>query len=407
MKSAHLLPRFLLGLLAVLALSLAAFILSMNPPISDLGAMALFLSFTAGVSGVFGAIAHRQGWLERMPSLRIALFGGYALAGLLTFFNVWVTARLMFASEHDLQLATVLLIFATSIAILLGYFLSSAVTGRIRALSAASRRLAEGDLATRAQVEGRDEVAALGEAFNEMAERLQDAQRRQQEIESLRRDLVAWAGHDLQTPLAAIRVQLEALADGMVEDPDDVQRYLRAAQRQVGDLSRLIDDLFQVAQLDAGGLVIQAMECSLSDLISDTLESFSALAAQQGVTLSGSADLQVDPAIIDAPRLGRVLNNLIGNALRHTPPAGMVTVTAHRAGERILIEVADNGEGIHPDDLPHIFERFYRGDKSRTGGAGAGLGLAIAAGIVRAHHGEIHAESRLGEGARFRISLPA
>jgi signal transduction histidine kinase len=313
----------------------------------------------------------------------------------------------MFTSPHDLQLATILLVFATGIAMLLGYFLSSGVTRRIQSLRDAAHRLAESDLTVRAPLEGRDEIAALSASFNQMVERLQEADRQQRKIDILRRDLVAWASHDLQTPLTAIRVQIEALADGIVEDPVTAQRYLRTVQRQVNELSLLIDDLFQVAQLDAGGLIVQPADCSLSDLISDTLESLSALARERGVALSGSVSPDIDPALLDAPRIGRVLTNLIGNALRHTPAGGSVTLTAHRDSGRILIDVVDTGEGISQEDLPHIFERFYRGEKSRNRGTGgAGLGLAIAQGIIRAHGGDISAESQPGVGTSFHVSLP-
>jgi signal transduction histidine kinase len=313
----------------------------------------------------------------------------------------------MFSSPHDLQLATILLVFATGIAMLLGYFLSSGVTRRIQSLRDAAHRLAESDLTVRAPLEGRDEIAALSASFNQMVERLQEADRQQRKIDILRRDLVAWASHDLQTPLTAIRVQIEALADGIVEDPVTAQRYLRTVQRQVNELSLLIDDLFQVAQLDAGGLIVQPADCSLSDLISDTLESLSALARERGVALSGSVSPDIDPALLDAPRIGRVLTNLIGNALRHTPAGGSVTLTAHRDSGRILIDVVDTGEGISQEDLPHIFERFYRGEKSRNRGTGgAGLGLAIAQGIIRAHGGDISAESQPGVGTSFHVSLP-
>lgn len=410
MKPAHLsLPvRFALGLLAVVALALAAFYLIMHPPMGDLSLMALFLGATAALSGLAGYVAYRLGWLEHMPSVRLALLSGYALASLLTFFNVWIAARQMFASEHDLQLATILLVFASGIAMLLGHFLSSTITRRIQSLENAARTLAEGDLSARAQLEGRDEIAALAASFNHMANRLQDADRQQRKLDALRRDLVAWASHDLQTPLTAIRVQIEALADGMVDDPATVQRYLQTTQRQVNELSTLIDDLFQVAQIDAGGIVIQPTACSLSDLISDTLESFSALALERGVTLSGSANPEIDPVTLDAWRIGRVLNNLIGNSLRHTPAGGKVVVAASRQGDHIRIDVSDTGEGIEPNDLAHIFERFYRGEKSRnrdTGGSG--LGLAIAHGIIQAHGGEIWAESLPGVGSTFHIHLPA
>jgi signal transduction histidine kinase len=400
--------RFASGILAVLLLSLAVFYLVMHPPMGDLSLMAAFLGITALVSGLAGYIAYRLGWLERTPSLRLALLGSYAFAALLTFFNVWATARLMFASTHDLQLALVLLLFATGIAMLLGYFLSSTITRRIDSLKNAAGLLAEGDLSARAPLEGRDEIAALAASFNHMAEQLQDADARQRELDTLRRELVAWATHDLQTPLTAIRVQIEALADGVVDDAETTQRYLRTTQRQVNDLSMLIDDLFQVAQLDAGGLVIQPATCSLSDLLSDTLESFSALARERGVTLSGSAASDVDPVMLDSLRIGRLLNNLIGNALRYTPSGGAVTVSAWREDSEIHITVTDTGEGISPDDLPHVFDRFYRGEKSRNRGTGgSGLGLAIARGIVRAHGGDISVESQLGAGTTFRLHLPA
>ncbi len=400
--------RFAIGILAVLVLSLVVFYLVMHPPMGDLSLMAAFLGITAVVSGLAGYLAYRLGWLERTPSLRLALLGSYAFASLLTFFNVWATARLMFASTHDLQLALVLLLFATGIAMLLGYFLSSAITRRIDSLKNAAGRLAQGDLSARAPLEGRDEIAALAASFNHMAEQLQDADARQRELDTLRRELVAWATHDLQTPLTAIRVQIEALADGVVDDADTTQRYLRTTQRQVNDLSMLIDDLFQVAQLDAGGLVIQPAACSLSDLLSDTLESFSALARERGVTLSGSAASDVDPVTLDSLRIGRLLNNLIGNALRHTPSGGAVTVSAWREDSEIHITVTDTGEGISPEDLPHIFDRFYRGEKSRNRGTGgSGLGLAIARGIVRAHGGDISVESQLGAGTSFHLHLPA
>ena len=160
---------------------------------------------------------------------------------------------------------------------ILGYFLSSTVTERIHLLKGAAEKLAGGDLQTRVPVNGRDEVAALSNTFNQMAEQLQLADQKQRELESLRRDLIAWVGHDLQTPLASMRAILEALSDGVVDEPEMVKRYLLTAQRDVMSLSALIDDLFQMSQLDAGGFPLQSAPASLSDLVSDTLESFSAM----------------------------------------------------------------------------------------------------------------------------------
>jgi signal transduction histidine kinase len=399
--------RYALGVLLVMGLSLGVFYLAMSPTMPDLMLMAEYLSITAVISILAGYWVYRMGWMNRSPALRWTLLGGYGLASLLTFLNVWVTSKLMFTSPHDLRLATILLLFASGIAIALGLFFASALHDRIRALDQAARAIAAGNLEVQVAAPGRDELGALAQTFNEMAARLQAADRKQRQLDTLRRDLIAWVSHDLQTPLASIRAIVEALADGVVEDPQTVQRYLSTAQRDIRDLSTLVEDLFQMAQLDAGGMHLAREKGSLGDLISDTLESFSELAVRQGVALDGKVASGVDPVTMDTARIGRVLNNLVGNALQHTPTGGRVQVQAAPAGEWITVEVQDSGEGISPEDLPYVFERFYRGDKSRSRATGgAGLGLAIARGIVEAHGGRIGVESEPEKGTRFTFTLP-
>lgn len=401
--------RFAIGVLLILAISLALFILLMAPPMSELGLMALFLGITALVSALAGYAAYRLGWINLSPTLRWTLLGGYALASILTFFNVWFSAQLMFASNHDLLLAIVLLVFAGGMAMVLGYFLSSTVTERIQLLQGAAERLAKGDLKTRVPVQGRDEVAMLATAFNQMAEQLQAADQKQRELENMRRDLIAWVSHDLQTPLTSMRAILEALSDGVVDEPEMVNRYLNTAQRDVRSLSALIDDLFQMAQLDAGGFPLNRAQASINDLVSDTLESFSELAYRESITLEGKVESDVDPVNIDTQAIGRVLNNLIGNALRHTSAGGAIHISARRTDQGVEVSVSDTGEGIRAEDVPHIFERFYRGEKSRSRATGgAGLGLAITRGIIRAHGGDIRVESDgvPGKGTRFIFQIP-
>jgi signal transduction histidine kinase len=399
--------KFILGVSLILSGSLVFFYWLMRPPMEELRLMAQFLTLTAVISILGGYGAYRMGWIERSPSLRWTLLGTYVLAGLLTFLNVWVTAQLMFASYHDLQLAIVLLVFAVGIAVALGTFLANTLTQRISRLEVAARSLAAGDLGSRAEIAGSDEIARLALTFNEMAARLEEADRKQRRLENLRRDLVAWASHDLQTPLTSIQLQVEALSDGLVEDPETVQRYLHSIQRETRSLSRLIDDLFQVAKMDAGGVELDYTEFSLPDLLCDALDSFSAVASKKEVELSSQVAPEAEMVFMDPARMGRVMNNLIANALRHTPQGGRVCVTARREPDRLLIEVSDTGEGISPDDMPHVFERFYRGEKSRsrtTGGAG--LGLAIVLGIVEAHGGTITIESETGNGTIFRLQFP-
>jgi signal transduction histidine kinase len=395
------------GVALAVILSLGIFYLLMSPPMDEVGLMALFLTITAMISVAAGYGAYRLGWISRSPRIRLTLLGGYALSSLLTFVNVWLTARLMFASQHDLLLATVLLVFAGGIAISLGYFLSEALTDRIVILNQAANNIAEGELATRVPVTGSDEMAGLARTFNAMAAQLEAAAKKQAELDTLRRDLIAWVGHDLRTPLASIRAMVEALADGMVDEPDTVQRYLNTMQKDIRSLSLLIDDLFQMAQIDAGGLQLNRHPSSLSDLISDTIESFSELAARQGVTLEGSAGPGLELVDMDTRRIGQALANLVSNALRHTPAGGRVQVRASKSAAGVLVEVEDNGEGIRPEDLPFIFQQFYRGEKSRSRATGgAGLGLAIAKGIVEAHGGHIGVESGAEQGARFFFTLP-
>jgi len=390
----------------ILAISLGIFIIIMVPPMSELGLMALYLGITAMVSALAGYAAYRFGWINYSPTLRWTLLGGYALASTLTFFNVWFSAQMMFASQHDLLLAIILLVFAGGMAMVLGYFLSSTVTERIHGLKEAAEKLAQGDLKTRVPIKGKDEVSVLANAFNQMAEQLQAADQKQRELDTMRRDLIAWVSHDLQTPLASMRAILEAVSDGVVEDPGTVKRYLNTAQRDVQNLSALINDLFQMAQLDAGGFPLNRAQSSLGDLVSDTLESFTELAKQQNIALEGNVDPDVDPVHMDTQAIGRVLNNLIGNALRHTVK-GRISVWVRRSSQGVEVTVSDTGEGIREKDIQHIFERFYRGEKSRNRGTGgAGLGLAIARGIVRSHGGDIKVESEIGKGTQFTFHIP-
>ncbi len=400
--------RFVAGVIFTLLAALLLFVLIMRPPMNDIEAMVAFLSITSLLSLAVGYGVYRAGWIEQSPRLVWTLVGQSGVASILTFINVWLTARLMFVNDHDFQLATILLVFAGGIAIALGYFLSATLTERISLLNRAATDIAAGKLTTRLTVQGRDEVAQLSHTFNLMATQLEAMAHKQAEMDRMRRDLIAWVGHDLRTPLASIRAILEALGDGIVEDPDTAARYIQTAQRDIRSLSSLIDDLFEMAKLDAGGFTLEKVTLPIGDLISDTMESFSALARQRGVTLTGSVAPQTGMVNADVQKLGRVLANLMSNALRYTPEGGTVSVTARPVGNTIRVEVSDTGAGISPDDLPRVFEQFYRGDKarSRAGGGGAGLGLAITKRIVEAHGGTIGVESKVGEGTRFHLTVP-
>lgn len=398
--------RFVLSALLVVLIGLGLFYITMQPPLKEMGLMTGLLGGSGFLSVVAAYLGYRSGWIARSPRIRWTLAAGYLFAGLLAFLNVWITARLMFASQHDLTLATVLLVFSTGIAVMVGLFLSETITTRIQQLNTAAGLVAQGQLSTRLAVTGRDEMASLARSFNAMLAQLEAAEQKKAGVEMLRRDLVAWVGHDLRTPLTSIRAIIEALADGLVEEDATRLRYLRTAQADIEALSHLIDDLFEMSQIDAGGLRMDLEPGDMADLVSDSLERFSEQARQKDVRLEGHISPQVGRVMMDEKRIGRVFTNLIANALRHTPAGGVIQVSVDRSEAGLVVSVQDSGEGIRPEDQPYVFERFYRGEKSRNRSTGgAGLGLAIAKGIVEAHGGKIGIESRPGQGTRVWFTL--
>jgi signal transduction histidine kinase len=239
---------------------------------------------------------------------------------------------------------------------------------------------------------------------------LQEVDEQKRQLEQTRRDLIAWVSHDLRTPLASLRAMIEALADGVVTDEATVARYLKNSQGEIKHLSQLIDDLFELAQLDAGHYDFTREPSSLSDLISDTLEAMRAQVKPHQVSLEGTVSGEIDPVMMAPEKIQRVLYNLIGNAVRHTPPGGRIAVTARLAEQGVQVDVSDTGEGLKAEDLPRVFDRFYRGESARTrddnGTRGVGLGLAIVRGLVEAHEGKIWVESQPGQGATFSFTLP-
>jgi signal transduction histidine kinase len=339
----------------------------------------------------------------------VTLTVGYILAALVALVPVWLLQRQMFFNDHDLILSGVLLLFVAIVATTYGLFIAAGVSEGLRQTAAAADRLAAGDLTARVPVAGRDEVARLGESFNAMADQLQAAAERRREVEALRRNLIAWTSHDLRTPLTAIRIRIEALHDGFVTDPDEARRYLAATRADVQALDALLDDLFELAQLDAGGPAAERQPQAPADLVTDCVERFRPLAARREIALAGEVAEGAAGAVVAAEpgKIERVLGNLVDNALRHTPAGGQVVVGARVAPEGVVFRVEDSGPGFSADDLAHGFDQFYRGEAARSRATGgAGLGLAIARGIVTAHGGRIWAENRAEGGARVSFVLP-
>ncbi len=402
-------PSRMLVVGVTVALLVAAVVMTwlMRPPLGDLTQLIRTLALTSIISLGAGFLLYRRG-LARSPSLSLTLIMSYVWSALLILFNVLVMAQQMFFSPHDLGLAVVLLLFGLVIATTFGVFASALVTDSLRQLADKAQQIAAGDLSARVRVTGRDEAGQVAVAFNHMAEQLQQAAQQREELEKMRRDLIAWTSHDLRTPLTSIRVMIEALNDGVVNEPETVQRYYRTIRADIVALNSLIDDLFELAQLDAGGLVLEMAPHSLNDLLSDTLETFNVLARQREVALEGQVAPGVDTVVMNAPKIDRVLTNLIGNALQYTPAGGRVKVLATRADDGgIRVVVQDSGSGFAAADLSRVFEKFYRGEQARTRATGgAGLGLALAQAIVEAHGGHMWASNRPAGGAEVGFFLP-
>ncbi|MGI8914222.1 MAG: HAMP domain-containing sensor histidine kinase [Chloroflexota bacterium] len=394
------------AILAAGLVALAVATLWMHIPNATSEAIGGFLGISGGLTLVLGAIVlwliNGSPQLGLRPQLTIALAGGAVVALL----NVVVTAWLMFISPHDLGLLLLLLLFSLLVSFSFAAVISRALISSLRQVVGAARRLADGDLSVRVAETGRGELRELAQDFNRMAERLEAAFQRERASETARRSLVASVSHDLRSPLASLRVAAEALQDGVVTEPEDVQRYLRTMLQDVTYLSRLIDDLFELARLEGGGLVLDRTETSLRDLISDTLESMQLRAQQKGVRLHGA--VEGDPLVVaDGSKVQRVLDNLLDNALRHTPAGGAVELIARQREDVVTVAVRDSGEGVDTADLPHVFDRFYRRDSARgRAGGGTGLGLAIARGFVEAHGGKIWVEQAPEHGAVFAFTLP-
>jgi signal transduction histidine kinase len=399
----------LLFLVGSLALAIfAAFLLGV--PSADLPAVAVLLAVAGGGGGLLALLLIRPAVLGRLGGVRAQLVGAGLIGSLLLLGMMLAGARAMFISGHDLSLLLTMLTFAAALSVGFSLLCARPLASRIERVRAGTARIAGGQLGTEVRVEGHDEVAGLADDFNRMARALKKAAEREREMEKARRDLIAAVSHDLRTPLAATRALIEALTDGIAADPQTEGRYLSSASRELAHLSRLVDDLFELARIDVGVLQLTLEEASLYDLISDTISSFQPQADQRGVRLVGEVARDVDPVLANPSRLQRVLHNLVSNALRHTPADGTVALRATPEGEEVRVEVADTGEGITAEDLPRVFERSFRGEQSRTrpkkdGSPGAGLGLAIARGLIEAHGGTMDVESDLGRGSRFRFTL--
>ncbi len=348
------------------------------------------------------------------PLLRAATlgqrFGAVAtIAVAFALANLGVLTAAMFVSRHDATLLATLLIYSLAVSAAAALVLAGTTTDAVARLGRTAQLLGGGDLTARTgwerSTDVRDagpELATLARTLDDMADRLQRAHERERHAEDVRRDLIAAVSHDLRTPLASLRAMVEAVADEVVEDPVSLRRYAGEMQSSVAQISRLVDDLFEFAQLEAGAIAVETRRARVGELVESAVAAVAHDAAEKGLRLVTEVDGAAD--LTCSPRIERVLHTLLLNAVQHTPADGTVRLAVTCTERRLEMAVEDTGEGIAPEDLARVFEPFFRADPARHG-PGAGLGLAIARRIVEAHGGRISAESGAA-GARFAVTVP-
>jgi len=349
--------------------------------------LTLVVAFASLGGGLIAAYA-----LRAAPTVWLQVSGLALLSVCVPLAAVLASGWVMFHMGTDSKILAVAAGSATA-AVCAGLLVARSIARSLRRVGDASALLAAGDLSARAPAGGPSEIARLATSFNTMAENIE-------QLFDARRELVAWASHDLRTPLASMQAMIEAIEDGLAT-PED---YLPTLRDQVRTLTTLVDDLFELARIDAGALTLELAQTTLDGVVASAIRLLQPEADARGVDLYAYCD-GTPSASVAADKIERVLFNLVTNALHHTPSDGSVAVRVERLADDVVVSVEDTGSGLDSEALGRMFERFWRADRARTE-SGTGLGLAIARGLVEAHGGRIWAENRPQGGARVSFTLP-
>lgn len=395
-------PLVLVGTAAVAgaAVTLAAGAAAGMPP-RDLGRLLPLLLPGAAAGLLSAAVVPR---LLARASLRCRFVTVAVVGVVVAAVSLAAVVAGMFASGHDALLAAVVLAYAGATGVATAVAVGRRSVAAVGRLAATAGALGRGDLDARVGPLPADrELTELGRVLDDMASRLQASIAREREVEARRRDLITAVSHDLRTPLAGLRAMVEAIDEGVVADAPTLRRYVEEMRRAVDSLTRLVEDLFELARVDAGAIERETQRVRLEDVVRSAVAEVQGQAKEKGLAvetaLEGAGDVMI------SPRLLRVLQNLLHNAVRHTPADGTVRVEAVCEPGGLRLAVEDNGEGIAPQALPHVFEPFWQGDPARSGN-GSGLGLALAKRIVEALGGRIEVRSEPTRGARFAVWIP-
>lgn len=371
------------------------------------GDLAVIVATALAVAFFTSAVAVVLLYLCRRASVLLRLGIVIATSNLSIVGGTVAVASSMYISQHDF----IVLLWVIGVAALVSQGVAAVLgIGLVRSsrrLLEAARSIGSGEIVP-VTPHDNEEFNTLAHELARTSQRLADTRENVQKLNDSRRQLIAWISHDLRTPLAALKVMAEALEDGLAEDP---QRYYRQLRSQADTLTHLVDDLFQLSTIQTEGLRLELIPLSVYDLVSDAVADLGPLAATRGVTLSESqsGDLTIWG---DARELSRAVRNLLVNAIDHSPPGGTILVLAREtARNTVSLSVIDEGGGVPEEDLGKIFDAGWRGTTARTpqsssvGSTGAGLGLAIVRGIVRAHLGDVTVENT-DKGCRFDVVLP-
>lgn len=345
--------------------------------------------------------------MQFLPRLSFKVAGSYLVGGVAAIITILYTPLLMFKHPADLQLLILLLVCFLVISLGLAAIVSFSLTEYLRALRNAARRISAGHFDTRVEVLAEDEFSELASAFNRMSEELGRSFTRERTQERARKDLVQAISHDLGTPLTAMHSMVSAIRDGIVQDAESIAQYHDRMYDEVVYLEGLIAELAELSRFESGAPGLDITSIELAELMTETVEGLRPLAEEKALNLACDAPEDLPEVWVDPTQIQRVITNLVQNAIKYTPVGGAIRVGATANDEEATVDISDTGAGIPPEEMPHVFDRLYRGEASRTRqGDGAGLGLAIAKAIVEAHDGRIWVESVQPHGARFVFTLP-
>lgn len=390
--------RFVIVLIAVVIAALAVTELTMQPSAADRTALLVIFGSIAAATGLASWLLPRA--TNRFRTLRHTVLLVSMAAVAVVAVAVAVSAQLMFLSSHDLRLVVVAVGLGVVLGALLAATISRPLAADLEQLAGTARAVGQGDLSVRAGLDRPDEVGTVAVAMDGMISALRAAELERDQVEDARRVFLAAIGHDLRTPLTSLKATIEALQDGVAAEPE---RYLRSMLADLDLLSGLVEDLFLLAQIEAGKLDLHAEPVDLSDLADEAVEAMAPMARRRGVEIEIMTDHHI--TVLGSEReLGRVIRNLLDNAIRYAPASSRVQVEVGNGPQEATVRIVDEGPGF-PDNVD-VFESFAKGDAARTRThGGAGLGMAIAKGLVEAHGGSIAIEP--GPGGRVAFRLPA